>query len=232
LAGVLFGLLSYKPPMGVLVPIVLLASGRWRTLFAAAVTAVALAGLSLLLFGAEIWRAFFDALPFTRHVLIEKGEIQFYSMQTVFAGARLLGAGIATAYVAQIVAAAVAAAILVWIWRQDIQFELKASALAAAIALAAPYMLYYDLVVLGLTIAWLALEGRRSGFLPFEKSLLVVAWLLPLICEPIASSVRVPLTPVVCFLLLAMIIRRARMAAPAWSRSSSRSIAAAPATHG
>ncbi len=232
LAGVLFGLLSYKPPMGVLVPIVLVASGRWRTFFAAAVTAIAFAGLSLVLFGAETWRAFFDALAFTRHVLIENGEIQFYSMQTVFAGARLLGAGIAAAYLAQIVAAAVAAAILVWIWRQDIQFELKAAALAAAIALAAPYMLYYDLVVLGLPIAWLALEGRRSGFLPFEKSLLVVAWLLPLICEPVASSTRIPLTPVVCFLLLALIIRRARMAAPARSRSSWRSTADAPATHG
>lgn len=229
LAGVFFGLFSYKPPMGVLVPIVLAGTGRWRTFFAAALTAISLAGISLVLFGAETWRAFFDTLGFTRHLIIENGGIQFYTMQTVFAGTRLLGGGIAAAYLAQIVAAAVTATIVLWTWRQDIQFELKASALVAGIALVSPYMNYYDLVVLGLPIGWLALEGRRSGFLPFEKSLLVVAWVLPLLCEPVAHSTHVPLTPLVCFLLLALIVRRAKMAAPAVSHGSWLDTADAPA---
>jgi len=213
LAGVCFGLLSYKPPMGVLVPLVLAASGRWRAFFAAAATAIALAGISLVMFGVETWRAFLNSLGFTSHQIIQNGEVQFYTMQTVFAGARLLGAGIAAAYFSQIVAAAIAATIVVWIWRRDIQFELKASALVAGIALVSPYIIYYDLVVLGLPIAWLALEGRRLGFFPFEKSLLVVAWLLPIVCEPVASYAHVPLTPLVCLLLLALIFRRAKMAA-------------------
>ena len=220
LAGAFFGLLSYKPPMGVLVPLALAASGRWRAFFAAAATAIALAGISLAMFGAETWRAFFNSLGFTSHEIIQNGEVQFYTMQTVFAGARLLGGGIAAAYLSQIVAAAIAATIVVWIWRLDIQFELKASAFVAGLVLVSPYIIYYDLVVLGLPIAWLALEGRRSGFLPFEKSLLVVAWLLPLVCEPVASYAHVPLTPFVCLLLLALIIRRAKMAAPARVRSS------------
>jgi hypothetical protein len=230
LAGVFFGLFSYKPPMGVLVPLVLAATGRWRTFFAATLTALALVAISFVMFGAETWRAFFNTLAFTRHLTIERGGIQFYTMQTVFAGARLLGAGIATAYVVQIVAGVIAAAIVVWTWRQDIQFELKASALVSGIPLLSPYMNYYDLIVLGLPIAWLALEGRRSGFLPFEKSLLVVAWVLPLLCEPVALSTHVPLTPLVCFLLLALIVRRAKMAAPAVSRVSWRDTADAPAT--
>lgn len=232
LGGALFGLLTYKPPMGVLVPFVLVASGRWRAFLAAAFTAIAFAGISLAMFGAKTWLAFFTTLGFTRRVVIENGGVQFSTMQSVFAAARLLGGGIATAYVLQITAAAAAAAVVIWIWRQKIQFELKASAFAVGMVLASPYILYYDLVVIGLPIAWLALEGRRSGFLPFEKSLLVVAWLLPLICESVAQYTRVPITPLVCFLLLALIIRRAKMAAPARSRSGSRSIAGAPATHG
>jgi len=215
LAGAFFGLLSYKPPMGVLVPLVLAASGRWRAFFAAAATAIALAGISLVMFGAETWRAFLNSLGFTSHQIIQNGEVQFYTMQTVFAGARLLGGGITVAYLSQIVAAAIAATIVVWIWRRDTKFELKASALVAGIVLVSPYIIYYDLVVLGLPIAWLALEGRRSEFLPFEKSLLVVAWFLPLVCEPVASFAHVPLTPFVCLLLLALIIHRVKMAAPA-----------------
>ena len=230
LGGVFFGLLSYKPPMGVLVPIVLAASGRWRAFFAAAITATALAVISLVMFGAETWRAFFNTLGFTRHFVLERGEVQFYTMQTVFAGVRLLGGGISAAYLVQILAAIVVAATVVWIWRQNIQFELKAAALATGIPLVSPYIIYYDLVVLALPIAWLALEGRRSGFLPFEKSLLVVAWLLPLMCEPIARSTSVPLTPLVCVLLLAFIARRAKMAALERNHLSSSSLSPADAS--
>ncbi len=38
LAGVLFGLLAYKPQFGLLIPLVLAATGRWRTFAAAAAT--------------------------------------------------------------------------------------------------------------------------------------------------------------------------------------------------
>ena len=230
LGGVFFGLLSYKPPMGVLVPIVLVASGRWRAFFAAAITATALAGISLVMFGAETWRAFFNTLGFTRHFVLERGEVQFYTMQTVFAGVRLLGGGISAAYLVQILIAIVVAATVVWIWRQKIQFELKAAALATGIPLVSPYIIYYDLVVLALPIAWLALEGRRSGFLPFEKSLLVVAWILPLLCEPIARSTSVPLTPLVCVLLLAFIARHAKMAMLERTHLSSSSLSPADAS--
>lgn len=230
LGGVFFGLLSYKPPMGVLVPIVLAATGRWRAFFAAAITAAALAGISLVMFGAETWRAFFNTLGFTRHFVLERGEVQFYTMQTVFAGVRLLGGGISVAYLVQIVVAVLVAASVVWIWRQKIQFELKAAALATAIPLVSPYIIYYDLVVLALPIAWLALEARRTGFLPYEKSLLVVAWLLPLMCEPIARSTSVPLTPLVCVLLLVFIARRSKMAASERSHLSSSSLSPADAS--
>ena len=40
------------------------------------------------------------------------------------------------------------------------------------VLLMTPYMMDYDLVILALPIAWIALEGARSGFLPWEKSLL------------------------------------------------------------
>jgi ABC-type sulfate transport system permease subunit len=41
------------------------------------------------------------------------------------------------------------------------------------------YVLQYDLVLLALPIAWLAMEGFEKGFLPYEKAVLSVAWILP-----------------------------------------------------
>ena len=72
-AGILFGLLAYKPQFGLMVPLVLLATGRWRTLFAAGATVLALTLAVTLVFGVETWRAFFASAPFTRAVL-EQGD--------------------------------------------------------------------------------------------------------------------------------------------------------------
>lgn len=221
LAGILFGLLTYKPQMVVLVPLVLMASGRWTAFFSAAITAIAFAGISFVMFGGQTWKAFFGILEFTRHVVIENAGVQFYTKQSVFSAVRLVGGGVSAAYAWQILVAAIAAVTILWIWRQDIQFKLKGSALATGMILVSPYILYYDLVVLALPIAWLGLEGQNSRFLPFEKSLLVTAWLLPLICEPVARYTLVPLTPLVCILLLLFITRRATMAV-GQSRSSLR----------
>jgi hypothetical protein len=69
-------------------------------------------------------------------------------------------------------------------------------------------MMDYDLVMLALPIAWLALEGRRSGYLLWEKSLLLFAWLLPLFARTLAGKAMIPIAPLVMLLLLADIVRR------------------------
>ena len=48
LAGVCFGCLVYKPQLGLMIPLALLAAGRWKTLAGAAGAAVAFSALSLL----------------------------------------------------------------------------------------------------------------------------------------------------------------------------------------
>src|SRR5690606_31716928 len=61
LAGILFGLLTYKPQFGLLIPIALIAGRKWRVVIWAALTTAALTGLSLGLFGVSIWTDFFDS---------------------------------------------------------------------------------------------------------------------------------------------------------------------------
>jgi alpha-1,2-mannosyltransferase len=95
-----------------------------------------------------------------------------------------------------------------WVWRQTGRFDLQATALATGTLLVSPYVMDYDLVVLALPIAWLALEGRRSGFLSWEKSLLAFAWLLPLVSRALAVKAKIPLTPIVLLAMLAAIVRR------------------------
>ena len=209
-AGVMFGLLTFKPQIGLLVPLVLIATRRWRAFAAAASTAIAFAAISLLMFGIETWAAFLRSVPVLVHQLLETGEIGFGKMQSVFAGIRLLGVGSSTAYTVQLVAALMSGTIAVSIWRaQRVRFDIKAAALAAATLLVTPYVMDYDLVLLALPIAWMVRDGTRCGFLPWEKPILFMTWLLPLFARWLALTASIPLTPIVITILLACIARRA-----------------------
>ena len=58
LAGVLLGLLTYKPHLGLLFPIALVAAGQWRVIVTAGIVASLMALASWLAFGGESWLAF------------------------------------------------------------------------------------------------------------------------------------------------------------------------------
>src|ERR1700692_909867 len=150
LAGVLIGCLAYKPQFGVLIPIALLAGGRWSTIGAAMATVAALVAISFVTLGAGVWHAFADSMTFTQTVVLEQGDTGWEKIQSVFSAARMWGAGVHSAYAIQIALALALAASLAWLWHSDAAFELKAAALAVGSLLATPYVLDYALVVVGL----------------------------------------------------------------------------------
>lgn len=97
-AGVLIGLMIYKPQFGLMIPLVLLATGRWRVITSAAATVIALLLVTYLAFGPEVWNGFFASMTFTRTVLLEQGDVGFFKMQSVFAWVRLWGGPVVLAY--------------------------------------------------------------------------------------------------------------------------------------
>ena len=74
LAGVLLGLLCYKPHLALLAPVALAAGGRWRSFAAAAATVAAVVGLSVALFGLDTWRAYLTALADRRRCMKPGGS--------------------------------------------------------------------------------------------------------------------------------------------------------------
>jgi hypothetical protein len=64
-------------------------------------------------------------------------------------------------------------------------------------------------VVLALPIAWMARDGAQNGFLPWEKPILLMTWLLPIFARWLALTASIPLAPLVIAILLACIVRRA-----------------------
>ena len=209
LAGLLIGLLAYKPQFGVLIPLALLASRRWSTIAAAIATVAALVAISFATLGGSVWHAFIDSMNFTQTVVLEQGNTGWEKIQSAFSAARNWGADVRTAYAIQAALAVMLAATLAWLWHSDAAFELKASALATASLLATPYVLDYDLVVLAVAIAFFARLGLARGFRDYEISLLAAAWLVPLLSRGIAGATGIPLGLIAMLALYAFTLRRA-----------------------
>jgi hypothetical protein len=209
LAGVLIGLLAYKPQFGVMIPIALLASQRWSSTAEAIAAIAALVGLSFVTLGGDVWHAFIDSTNFTQVVVLEQGSTGWEKIQSAFSAARNWGADVHTAYAIQIAFGAMLAATLAWLWHSDAAFELKASALATASLLATPYVLDYDLAVLAISIAFLVRHGFARGFRDYEISALAAAWIMPLLSRMIAGATGVPLGLIVMLALYGLTVRRA-----------------------
>ena len=208
-AGILIGLMIYKPQFGLMIPLVLIATGRWRVILAAAATVVALLLATFVAFGPDVWPAFLASMTFTRTVLLEQGDVGFFKMQSVFAWVRLWGGGVTLAYVIQSVVTLGVAGALVWFWRSAASYPLKATALLIGTLLATPFCLDYDLMLLAPAIAFLAIDGQRDGFCAWHKLVLAALWLVPLIARSVAEAVSVPLAAPVMILAFIFVLQRA-----------------------
>lgn len=208
-AGLLIGLLSYKPQFGVMIPLVLLATWRWQVIAAATATVLAACAGTFALFGMKVWTAFAQSTEFTRVVVLEAGDTGWEKIQSIFSAVRMWGGSIGLAYAAQAALAVVVAVSLVWLWRSRAADDLKAAALACACLLATPYVLDYDLVVLAVAMAFFVRHAFGRGFRDYEISVLAFVWIAPLIARSIAGTTGLPLGLIAMLGLYVLTLRRA-----------------------
>jgi hypothetical protein len=209
LAGILIGLLAIKPHLAILFLPALLAAREWRMIAIAGVTAGAMAAAGIVLLGDGMLPAFGAGLRIARQAF-ESGALPWAKMPTMFAQLRLLGVPVHAAYVLHCVVAGLAIAATWLVWRSAASAALKNAALMCGTLLVTPYLFDYDLAWLGFPLAWLAMEGMRSGWRAGERNALVFAWLLPVLMSSLANLTGlIQLGPWVSAMLLWFITRRA-----------------------
>ena len=211
LAGLLFGLLSYKPQLGLLLPVALIAGGYWRAFIAATVATLAFAAVSLATFGPAPWSAFLDQLGFIAQAT-ERRQAALENMPTWFAAVALPGGPTGLAYATQGLAALAAAAFVAWLWRRPARFEIKAAGLLLALPMTTPYAQFYDLAVLAFALLWFGSAARTDGWRPWERPALALLWLAPVALWLLALWLKLQLWPLLLLILLLLLARRARAA--------------------
>ncbi len=182
LAGVLLGLLTYKPHLGLLFPVALIAGRHWRVFVTAAVAAMLMAAASWLAFGTECWQAFFASIGHSEQAFLSQGHgglAQAANRVRPHAHARRQrGAGLDRASRGRTHRRRRDRAPMAQATRAQ---EIKSAALGCGVLLATPYLYAYDLVVLAVPLAFLFRLGRTHGFLQHELAGIGLACLLVLI---------------------------------------------------
>lgn len=209
LAGLLIGLLVYKPHFGLMIPLCLLADRRWITFMAAACSVIVLSALSVAIMGVDIWKAFLQSTDVTQKLVFESGATGWEKFQSVFAAIRAWNGSLTLAYSVQGMLALVLATSLFWMWRGNAAYDLKASALATASLLATPYALDYDMVVLAVSIAFFVRHGLAHGFRDYEITVLAATWIAPLIARTAGGLTGIPIGLIAMILLFAVTAYRA-----------------------
>jgi hypothetical protein len=155
LAGVLFGLLIFKPQLGVLIPIALLAGRRFHAFIAAGITVALLIAATLVLYGSDLWLVYFHHASVLRRLILEDGSGVWHRMLSVFVAARRLGASVLLSYAVQGIFTLGAAITVALIWSRNYPAPARNAALIVGTFLATPYLQDYDLVMGAFVALWL-----------------------------------------------------------------------------
>ena len=203
LSGIALGLLTIKPHLGVLLPILFLFERRYAAIASAIVTTVLLVLASILIFGQETWLAYFEqTVPYMKIVMNEWNGLFLYLMPSLFGSLRALKTEPETALVFQLLFAVIALVISAPSFFRTGSADTRSLIVIIATFLVLPYQYVYDTGPLAAAAA-LALN---AGSLVRTKTLAAAAALLPLGTVAIGMLAS-PLAPVLILaLLLAVMI--------------------------
>ena len=202
-AGLMFGLICYKPHFGILIPLVLIVGGYWRAIFGAVISVVATVALSWAMFGSATWMAFWHGFA-SSPLMYQSGRIPFEFFITPFGAARLMSLPPALAYDVQIIVSVAVAILVGWIWRSDTRPAIRGASLIAGTLLVVPLALVYDLLIAMVAMAWLVAGLHQEGLLRGEKLAFVAIYAISVLASGIAEHLGIPLGVLPGILLLAI----------------------------
>ena len=208
--GLFLGALIFKPHFGLLLPIALIAGKQWRAFAGAAAMVVTLAALSVLVFGIDAWQAFFDLSRGTSRTF-QDGLVEFFLIVSPFSATRMLGGSVGLSYGVQAAITLTAMISVAIVWRRNTRLPARAAVLISATMISLPVILFYDLTLAGVAIAWIMRDAASTGYRRWEKSGLVVVICAPLLAVGMAYAMKWPLGLIATVLLFILSVRRALM---------------------
>lgn len=210
LSGICIGLLSFKPQLGLAIPVALIANHRWKQIGWASATVLILAILSALLLGIDSWKAFLENIrkPFE---VLEDGRIPLERMASAFSAVRLHGGSIQLAYIAQLSGMIAAFIGLSAIWKlKGTPLPLKGAALGLSVLLSTPHLFHYDMTLLAIPLILFLRHGEEQGWQKGERLLLMISYVAMPAFLGLSSNNQLSLYPYLLLSLLCLALIKAQ----------------------
>jgi alpha-1,2-mannosyltransferase len=214
-AGILFGLLAYKPQICLLIPVALIAAKQWRALISAAVTGAVLVLASLAVFGLQTWLDFIEMTRATGGERMHQYtmEVLINYMITPYVSALGIGLPRSVASLLQLGCAVLAVTATWYAFRYFRDGMARTAVLLSATFLVSPYMLNYDLLLLMPAALVLYRRGARTGFYPLEPLVYAAIWVIPTLTLGFSRH-HLPVAPLVIAAFLVAALLRLRDETP------------------
>jgi hypothetical protein len=212
LAGIAFALLTIKPQLGFLLPVLLALERNWKVIGWTVVFAAALVVLSIALFGVASWTAYLtETLAYQRTVLTDWVGDFIAMMPTVFGSMRALGFSPDVAYLVQWPVTIAAGVSIAWLLWKETDPLRRIFIVVCGTFVISPYAFNYDMGALGAVAAMLV--GSQALSRPALISISIVAAISPAVLN--LGRAGLPITPLLLmFSVLALALdSKARAAA-------------------
>ncbi|MPW34910.1 glycosyltransferase family 87 protein [Vibrio sp. B1Z05] len=211
LSGILFGILTIKPHMGILIPFALIAGRYWKTFIWATLTAIIMVAFSCFILSYEVWYYWMINSPWKyAKNFIEHGVGLGINMQiSPFISARLLTGSIYFAWIVQVICCLIAILSTIYAFIKSDCWLIKVAVLVTATYLSSPYIHSYDMSALSVIIVLLISSDKICSFNKLERYLMVFIWVTPILTMRF-SIIGFPYAPVLTLLFLCMLIRTIR----------------------
>ena len=184
LAGLMFGLMTIKPHLGLLVALVLVLQRRWLAILFAALTFMAMFIVSGIVFGFNLWITYLGHTLSFHAELLMRGVASFHSMMpTVTAAMMRLHAPVVLVNVMQVTSAVFAASVIVMACRRNLATIDTGLMAATAIFLVLPYAFNYDMTVVSAGVVFFAARAGYNYSLA-DRTALIAGFMLPLLLGP------------------------------------------------
>lgn len=204
-AGIIFGIMTIKPHLGILIALMLVARREWTAILYATATTLGLAFVSGTVFGFELWPTYvLKTLLFQADLFTEVTRSFHHMMPTTSAAILLLGYSETAAKVWQAASALIAIGVLLEAFRRRVDTLDLGLIASTAVFLVVPYAFNYDLTIVSLAaLVFLARTADWQGF--WIKTgcqvILSLGLILPLIL-PVLGKEHIVIGPIVLALML------------------------------